>query len=39
MTLKDISTNSYGSTFVQRSETVCVILVEGVMRNNSVKLF
>ena len=30
-----------GSTFVQQSVTVtiCAILVEGIMRNNSVKLF
>ena len=30
---------SSGSHFVQRSRTICEILVEGVMRNNSVKLF
>ena len=29
----------FGSPFVQRSVTVCVSLVEGIMRNNSVKLF
>ena len=28
-----------GSPFVQRSITICAILVEGIMRNNSVKLF
>ena len=30
---------SSGGPFVQRSGTVCAILVEGIMRNNSVKLF
>ena len=30
---------SSGSPFVQQSVTVCAILVEGIMRNNSVKLF
>ena len=30
---------SSGSHFVKRSRTICAILVEGVMRNNSVKLF
>ena len=30
---------SSGSPFVQRSGTICAILVEGIMRNNSVKLF
>ena len=28
-----------GDHFVQRSETICAILVEGIMRNNSVKIF
>ena len=28
-----------GSPFVQLSETICAILVEGIKRNNSVKLF
>ena len=28
---------SSGSPFVQRSRTICAILVEGIMRNNSVK--
>ena len=28
-----------GSPFVQRSETICAILVEGIMRNNPLKLF
>ena len=30
---------SSGSPFVQWSITICVILVEGIMRNNCVKLF
>ena len=30
---------SSGSPFVQRSRTICAILVEGNMRNNSVNLF
>ena len=30
---------SFGSPFVQRSKTICAILVEGIMRNKSVKLF
>ena len=30
---------SSGSPFVQRSGTICVILIEGILRNNSVKLF
>ena len=30
---------SSGGPFVQRSRTVCAILVEGIKRNNSVKLF
>ena len=30
---------SSGSPFVQRSITICAILVEGIKRNNSVKLF
>ena len=30
---------SSGGPFVQRSRTVCAILVEGIMRNNSVNLF
>ena len=29
---------SYGSPFVQQRETICAISVEGIMRNNSVKL-
>ena len=30
---------SSGGPFVQRSGTICAISVEGIMRNNSVKLF
>ena len=30
---------SFGSHFVQRSMTICAILVEGIQRNNSVKKF
>ena len=30
---------SSGSSFVQQSGTICAIMVEGIMRNNSVKLF
>ena len=30
---------SSGGPFVQRSRTICAILVEGIKRNNSVKLF
>ena len=31
--------SSYMEPFVQRSRTICAILVEGIKRNNSVKLF
>ena len=30
---------SFGSHFVQRSMTICAILVEGIQRNNSVEKF
>ena len=30
---------SSGGPFIQQSRTVCAILVEGIMRNNSVNLF
>ena len=30
---------SSDSSFVQQSGTICAIMVEGIMRNNSVKLF
>ena len=39
MSFKDISYLSFGGPFVQQSGTICAILVEGIMRNNSVKLF
>ena len=38
-TFEDISIFSSGGHFVQRSRTVCAILVEGIMRNISVKLY
>ena len=37
--LKNSPIYSAGSHFVQQSRMVCVILVEGIMRNISVKLF
>ena len=39
MFFKDVSIFSTGSLFVQRSRTAYAILVEGNMRNISVKLF
>ena len=36
MPFKDISYRSIGSPFIQWSETICAILVKGIMRNNSV---
>ena len=40
MSFKDISyLELWASPFIQRSTTICAILVEGIMRNNSVKLF
>ena len=40
MSFKDILLIfSSGSPFVQRTGTICVILVEGIMRDDSVKLF
>ena len=39
MVLKIFLILSSSSPFVQRSETICAILVEGIMRNISVKLF
>ena len=39
MPFKDISYRELWQAFVQRSVTVCANLVEGIMRNNSVKLF
>ena len=37
--LKDFLIWISGSPFVQQSVTICAILVEGIMRNISVKLF
>ena len=37
--LKILLIYSSGDSFVQQSRTTCEILVEGIMRNNSVKLF
>ena len=37
--LKIFLTWSSGGTFVQRSGTICAILVDGIMRNNSKNLF
>ena len=39
MLFKDISYLELWQPFFQWSGTICVILVEGIMRNNSVKLF
>ena len=39
MSLKDISYLELWKFFFQWSETNCAIFVEGIMRNNSVKLF
>ena len=39
MPFKDISYLELWQPFVQRTDTICAILVEGIMRNNSVKLF
>ena len=39
MSFKDISYLELLWPFDQRSRTVCVILVEGIMRNSSVNLF
>ena len=36
---KCISNLELWQVFVQRSETICAILIEGIKRNNSVKLF
>ena len=38
MSFKDISTWSSGGPFVQQSETISAILVEDIMKNNSVNL-
>ena len=39
MSFTDISYLELWRPFIQRSEIICAILVEGIMRNNSVKLF
>ena len=39
MLFKDISYLELWQPFVQRTVTICAILEEGVMRNNSVKFF
>ena len=39
MSFKDISYLELCWPFVQRSKTICAILVEGIMRNNSVNSF
>ena len=39
MSFKDVFIWSSGGPIVQQSGTICAILVEGIMRNNSVKLF
>ena len=39
MSFKDITYLELWQPFVQRSRTVCAILVEGIKRNNSVKVF
>ena len=33
MSFKDISYLEFGGHFVQRSGTICAILIEGIMRN------
>ena len=39
MHFNDISIMSSDDLFVQQSGIICAILVEGIMRTNSVKLF
>ena len=39
MPFKVISYLKLWQPFVQQSVTICAILVEGIMRNNSVKIF
>ena len=38
MSLKTFLIQSSGSPFVQQNRTICAILVEGIMRNNLLKL-
>ena len=37
--VKTFPIQSSDSPFVQQTQTICAIFVEGTMRNNSVKLF
>ena len=39
MSFEDISDLEFSQPPYQWSKTICAILVEGIMRNNSVKLF
>ena len=39
MSFKDISKFSSGGHYVQQSGTVCANVIEGIMRNISVKLY
>ena len=39
MLLKDVSIFNSGGHFVHGSGTICAILVEGIVRNMSLKLF
>ena len=39
MSFKDNSYMELRQAFFQGSKTICAFLVEGIMRNNSVKLF
>ena len=39
MSFKDISYLELLGPFIQQSKTICAMLVKGIMRNNSRKLF
>ena len=39
MSFKDISIYSSGNNFVEQCKNICTVLVEGIMRNITVKLF
>ena len=39
MSFKDISIKSSDNPCAQQTQTICAILVEGIMRNKAVKLF
>ena len=39
MVLRHFLPRALAAPFVQQTGTICAILVEGIMRNNSVKLF